>query len=170
MFWSLLGALLLLIMVRYAFQLDVPRIVFIFIIALSAILGDRNEIIALCICFIPMHESIDLYYALVICIAVYMFKYLKSVRFGYNLLIVLAVAIWELLHCFFTSFDIVQYWVYIIPFIILAVLMASDTKNLDYPFIVRAFAYSVLGITLILFIQPMLVTLQNYLEHNLLLK
>ena len=36
MFWSLLGALLLLIMVRYAFQIDVPRIVFLFIIALIA--------------------------------------------------------------------------------------------------------------------------------------
>ena len=152
-FWCLLVTLLLLIMVRYAFQTDVPRIVFLFIIALTAILGDRNEIVALCICFIPMHESIDFYYALVICVAIYMFKYLKSVRFGYNLLIVLAVAIWELLHCLFTSFDIVQYLVYIIPFIILAVLMASDAENLDYPFIVRAFAYSVLGITLILFIR-----------------
>ena len=40
-----------------------------------AFLGDRHEIIALCICFIPMHESIDFYYAIVICIAIYFFKF-----------------------------------------------------------------------------------------------
>ena len=153
LFWSLLGTLLLMIMVRYAFQTDVPRVLFLAIISLVAFCGDRSQIVALCMCFIPMHESIDFYYALVICIAVYMFKYLKSVRFGYNLLIVLAIAVWELLHCFSTSFDIVKFLVYIVPFIVLAVLIASDVKELDYPFIVRAFAYSTLGITLILFIR-----------------
>ena len=152
-FACLLGILLLLIMIRYAFQVDVPRILFLLIIGLIAALGDKNEIIAMCICSIPMHESIDFYYALVICLAVYVFKYHSSLSFGANLVLVLIITIWELLHCFATSFDIILFLTYIVPFVLLAILMASDTENVDYPFIVRAFAFSVLGISLILFVR-----------------
>lgn len=152
-FACLMGALLLLIMVRYAFQIDIPRILFLVIIGMIAIFGDRNEIVASFLCFIPMHESIDFYYAIVICCAIYIFKYYKSLSFGWNLVLVLIIAIWELLHCFLTSFDVVIYLSYIVPFVLLAIIMASDLKNLDYAFVVRSFAYCVAAITLILIVR-----------------
>lgn len=152
-FACLMGALLLLIMIRYAFQIDIPRIIFLLIIGMIAVFGDRNEIIAMCICCIPMHESIDFYYALVICIVVCVFKYYKSLSFGGHLVLLVAVMIWELLHCYFTSFDIVLYLSYIVPFVLLAVLMALNMENIDYPFIVRALALSVLAMEVILFVR-----------------
>ena len=42
-FCWLLGALILLIMIRYAFQIDVPRVVFLGIIGLIALLGIKNN-------------------------------------------------------------------------------------------------------------------------------
>ena len=86
--------MLLLIMLRYAFQIDIPRIIFLAIIAFIVILGDKDEIVALCICFIPLHESIDFFYALVISVAVYVFKYYKGFRFGANLVLLLSIMIW----------------------------------------------------------------------------
>lgn len=152
-FGLLLGLLLTLILIRYAFQVDIPRIVLLAVIALTALLGDKNEIIALCIAFIPMHESIDFYFALVICMAVYILRYFREFRIGYAVLLVFVVCIWEALHCLQSTFSVVDFLTCIIPFIIMSILMATDIEQLDYSFIVRLFSLSTLGIILILFIR-----------------
>lgn len=152
-FWCLLGLLLLLTMVRYALQIDVPRVVFLAVIAAIALLGDQDEIIAMCICCIPLHESIDFFYALVICIGVYVFKFYKQIRLGTNVLLLLLIIIWELLHCFLTQFDAITFLANMIPFIVLAVIMASNVEKLDYALVVRAFAWATLGVILVMFIR-----------------
>lgn len=152
-FWCMLGLLILLIMVRYAFQIDIPRIVLLVLIGMMALLGDRDEIVALCLCFIPMHESIDFFYALVICTCIYLVKYHSRIRFGTQILLIFIIIVWELLHCFLSEFSVVDFLSPIIPFIVLAVLMASDLEDLDYPFVVRAFAWATLGISFVLLIR-----------------
>ncbi len=152
-FGCLLGLLLLLIMTRYALQIDIPRFLFLLVIVLLVLLGDRDEIAAMCICCIPLHESIDFFYALVICICAYVIKGIRSIRIGTNVLLVLVLVIWELLHCFQTGFSPVDFLSNIIPLIVLTVLIASDTEGLDYPFIVRAFAWATLGVSLVLLIR-----------------
>lgn len=152
-FWCLLGLLLLLTMVRYALQIDLPRFVFLAVIGVIAIFGDRDEIIAMIICCIPLHESIDFFYALVICVGVYVVKFFQKLRLGPSLVLVFVVIAWELLHCFGTEFDPVAFLASVIPFIVLAVMMASDLENLDYALVVRAFAWATLGVILILFIR-----------------
>lgn len=152
-FGCLLCILLFLITVRYAFQIDIPRVIFLLVIAMIAAFGDRNEIIAMCICCIPLHESIDFYYALVICMAIYVLKYYRTLSFGANLVLLLAVMVWELLHCFSTSLNVILYLSYIVPFALLAIFMASDMKNVAYPFIIRAFSFTVLASFLMLFVR-----------------
>ena len=152
-FWVLLGLLLALIMMRYALQIDIPRILFLAIVGLIAFWGDRDEIIAVCISLIPMHASLDFFYALVLCSVVYIFKFHRQIRFGLNVLLVLLVAVWELLHCFSTSFSIVSFLTCVIPFIFLAILIASDVEKVNYHFIIRAFIWSIFGVSLMLFIR-----------------
>ena len=152
-FWCLFGLLLVLVSVRYALQIDIPRVLFLLIIGSIAVFGDRDEIVAMCMALIPMHESVDLFYSLVICFAVYVFKYHSQFRFGYNVLLVVFIAVWELLHCFFTSFSIVFYLTCVIPFIILAILIASDAEKLDYPFMIRALAWAVLGTCIMMLVR-----------------
>ena len=161
-FWCLLGTLLLLIMTRYAFQVDIPRVVLLAVIGVIALLGDRDEIIAMCICFIPMHESIDFFYALVLCTAVYILKYHQKIHIGSSVLLVVIITVWELLHCFFTDFSVIDLLTYIIPFVVIAVLMSSDTEGLNYSFVVRAFAWSTCGISLVL-----LVRVLHYSGYNI---
>ena len=135
-FVCLLGLLLLMIMTRYAFQIDLPRLAFLGMIGLIALLGDQDEITAMIIACIPLHESIDFFYALVLCTAVYVCKFYRQIRLGTNVLLVLVIILWELLHCLRSSFSPVEFLSCVIPFIILAVLMASDVEKMDYGFVV----------------------------------
>lgn len=152
-FWCLLGLLFLLILTRYALQIDIPRLAFLLVIAVIVLLGDQDEIVAMCMCFIPLHESIDFFYALAIAVGVYVFRYHRRLRLGTNILLVVLVAVWELLHCFRETFSVVEFLTYIIPFLVLVVMMSSKTEELDYPFIVRAFSWAVLGTSLVMLLR-----------------
>ena len=90
-FACLLGLLLLLIMTRYAFQIDVPRVIFLAVIGLIVLLGEQDEITAMIIACIPLHESIDFFYALVLCTVVYVGKFYRQIRLGTNVLLVLVI-------------------------------------------------------------------------------
>ena len=90
-FVCLLGLLLLMIMTRYAFQIDLPRLAFLGMIGLIALLGDQDEITAMIIACIPLHESIDFFYALVLCTVVYVCKFYRQIRLGTNVLLVLVI-------------------------------------------------------------------------------
>ncbi len=152
-FWWLLGLLLLLIMIRYAFQTDIPRMIFLLVIGLAVLFGDRDEIVAMSMCCIPLHESIDFFYALVICTVVYVCKNFRQIRLGTNVMLVILIIVWELLHCFRTSFSVVSFLSNIIPFIVLAVMMASNLCDLDYAFVVRAMSWTTLSVTLVLLVR-----------------
>lgn len=152
-FWCLLGLLILLIMVRYAFQTDIPRVIFLCVIGLIVVLGDRDEILAMIMCCIPLHESIDFFYALVLCTGVYIFKNFRQMRMGTNMLLVLLLIVWELLHCLGTSFSVINFLSNVIPFLVLAVIMACDMRETDYSLVVRAVSWATLGVTLVLLVR-----------------
>ena len=88
-FICLLGVLLTALAIRYAFQINIPRILLTILIFLIALLGDRNEIIALIICCIPLHEAVNLFYSLVGCVCVYLIKFHRSIRVGSSILVLL---------------------------------------------------------------------------------
>ena len=152
-FWCLLGLLLLLIMVRYGFQTDIPRVAFLLVIGLIAIFGDRDEILAMLMCCIPLHESVDFFYAVVLCTVVYVCKQFHKLRLETNVMLVVLIVLWELLHCFGTSFSVINFLSNVIPFLVLAVIMTSDLRDMDYAFIVRAVSWTTLGVTLVLLVR-----------------
>lgn len=139
-FWILLAALLALVLVRYSFQINFPKAVFLAMVGLICLLGNQNEIIAMIICCIPLHGSIDFFFALAICMAVYLCRYWRKIRIVPGIASVLFMMIWELLHCFGTSFSVVTYLTYFLPFLVLVIVICSDVKSVDYFFVVRAFA------------------------------
>lgn len=145
-FTCLLALLLTAIAIRYAFQIDIPRIVFTVLFILIALLGDRNEICALIICCVPLHESVDMFYTLVACVLIYVFKFHRSLRVNASILIFLLMIIWELLHCFGLSFSPIQFLSSIIPLIVLTVFLCMDHSDLDYPLIVRALSCTTLSV------------------------
>lgn len=146
-FYMLLAVLLLLLILRYAFMIEIPRLVLTGIIALIAIFGDKNEIMAIAMCCIPMHEAVDFYYAIVICAGVYVFKYPSRIRIGYSSILLFAMIIWELLHCFTPDSTIRLIIVAVAPLIFLAIVMWMDVSDIDYVFVVRSMAITAISVS-----------------------
>lgn len=148
-FYTLLLLLLGLIFIRYSLQIDLSRAFFLAIVVLIACLGDRDEVIAMCVCCIPLHESLDLFYAEVLCIAVYLVKFWREIRLSQAILPILVMILWELLHCFGQPFSPVGFITDCVPLLLLAVVMCGS-KKYDYDFIARAYALTATGACIIL--------------------
>lgn len=139
-FYSLLAFLLGLISLRYALQIDIPPVLFLVIIICMALFGDLNEICCICICCIPLHESIDLFYALAFCVSIIAIKYPRKIELNLAVAPIYAMIVWELLHCIRSDFSIMTFIVNCIPLLVLAIFMCIDARKIDYCYIGRAFA------------------------------
>ena len=150
-FACLLSVLLGLIFCRYALQVNIPRAVFLGILTVMAVWGTQTEILALFLTLIPLHESVDFYYALLICLGIYVWKYYRKIRIHPAVLLVLGLILWELLHCFSPELSFLEILIPILPLLVLAVVLASDLSETDYGFLIRAFASSTasIGITML---------------------
>ena len=147
----LLGFLLLLIFCRYALQINIPKILYLAIIAIIAAQGSQTEIISVILCLIPLHESVDFYYSLAVCTVIYVLKYYRRIRINRVVLLVLALMGWELLHCFSPGISPVDIIIPIVPLVVLALLMASDLSELDYAFAVRVLAFGTVSVCITMF-------------------
>lgn len=136
-FYALLALLFVLLMVRYGLQIEIPRIAVTIVILAIAAIGTNNEIFAITMSCIPLHEAVDFFYALVGCALVYLVKNYKRIRVNFSAVLILAMAVWELLHCFGESFSVRSYLGSIIPLLFLLVVMSSRCDEIDYGFVVR---------------------------------
>lgn len=148
-FYTLLLLLLGLIFIRYSLQIDLPRVFFLAMVVFIAFLGNRDEVVAMCMCCIPLHESLDLFYAEVLCMAVYLVKFWREIRLNQAVLPILVMILWELLHCFGEPFSLAGFITDCVPFLLLAVVMCGS-KKYDYDFIARAYALTATGACIIL--------------------
>ena len=142
-FFALLGLLLLCCFVRYTFQINIPQVVFLGISFLMAVTGDPDEIIAMCMCCIPLHNFFEFAFAILFGIICYVVKYGNRIRLNRSVIPVILMVLWELLHCFGIKVNIMQFGGHTVAWIMIAVLMCSSKENFDYDFIVRAFALTI---------------------------
>lgn len=163
-FYCLLALLLVLIALRYALQIDVPPAIFLVIIVCMALFGDLNELVCICICCIALHESIDLFYALTFCILIFAVKFRKEIRISAVVIPILAMVIWELLHCFRPDFSLITYISSCIPLLMLALFMCIDVGKFDYAYIARAFAVTLAAICLMLLLKLLYLSDFNILK------
>lgn len=139
-FYILLAFLCFLLFARYGLQIGVPRILLTATIALIALLGDQNEILAIVMCCIPWHEAVDFSYALVSCAGIYVLKFQRRIRINMAVVLTLIIIAWELLHCFEAGFSLMSFLFSMVPLIFLAVVLCVDVEGTDYAFIVRIMA------------------------------
>lgn len=135
--FTLLSAM---IFVRYGLQINIPRVLALVPIVAIALLGNQTEVIAICMCLIPLHESLDFYYALVSAVAIYVCRYYSRIKINTSFILLIFIIIWELLHCFTAVFSPIAFVTSLAPIIALVVFLCSDFSELDYAFLVRAVA------------------------------
>ena len=152
-FYFLLTLLSAVIFIRYGLQINIPRELALVPIVAIAVLGTQTEIMAILMCLIPIHESHDFDIALILVIAVYLIKYYEKIKIGGSFFLMLLIMLWELLHCFTSSFSPMNLNVSLAPIIALTLIICSDFSELDYDFLVRAVAFAAVVTSLTMLIQ-----------------
>lgn len=141
-FYSLLSLILLLSFVRYSLQVDIPRMLMALVAVLIACVGDRDEILAMCICCMPLQEALDVYVTLGLCIVIYVVKFSEDIRLDKSIVPVLLVFLWELIHCFGEPFYPQSFFAIFIPYLLLLVVMCRGGEKCDYAFVVRVLSFA----------------------------
>ncbi len=140
-FYALMTLLFALILVRYAFQVDIPRIVLTAVVVLMAFVGDQNEALAVLMCCIPMHEAVDFYYSILLCAIIYVLKSLKSFKItAVTIVVIFSMVVYELLHCFYDDFSFRLFLVNISTILVILAVMGVGLQNINYVLIVRMMA------------------------------
>ena len=134
-----------LVFVRYAFGINIPGILLTAVIIAIAAIGDRDEIIAISMCCIPLHEAIDFYISLAFCAMILAIKCYDRIRIGFIAILCVVMIIWELLHFFSPGSDLRLLITSLIPLAFLAIFLSCDVSNINYAFIVRSVAYVTVG-------------------------
>lgn len=139
-FYCLLFLFFVLCYARYAMQISFPRMVLLAMIVMMAFLGNEHEILAVCVCCIPLHSTFHFFYGLLICMAVFVVKYHSLICINLSVLPFFFMIIWELLHCFTLDFSIISFGSDFLPFLLLMLIMCIKMDRIDYAFITRALA------------------------------
>lgn len=129
-----------LLVVRYSLGIDIPRIILTSIIIVTAFMGNRNEILAILLCCISLHEAIDFYIAIFACIVILFIKNHSCVKIKIVIASGFLMILWELLHCFVHDISFTSLVITLVPIVVLIMMMSFDVSEIDYPFIVRAVA------------------------------
>jgi len=99
-FLLLITLLISLVFVRYTFSIDIPKLFLTLVILLVALLGNRDEILAIALCCIPLHEAVDFYISIAICTVIWTVKSFRNVKIRFPFILCLAIISWELMHFF----------------------------------------------------------------------
>jgi len=151
-FLLLITLLISLVFVRYTFSIDIPKLFLTLVILLVALLGNRDEILAIALCCIPLHEAVDFYISIAICTVIWTVKSFRNVKIRFPFILCLAIISWELMHFFIKGFDLRIMITSLIPFLFVAMILSSDVSDIDYVFITRTVAVGsiVVGFMLLL--------------------
>lgn len=141
----LLGLLILLFLI-YAFNIPIPTALLSLLMITVMCLGNQDEILAISMCCIPLHSTVDFYLVMGVSVILYTLKYYRQIKVGIFVLFILFLVLWEFLHCFDTRFDLKTTIGTLMVMILLAVVVSSDLRNMDYPFIVRVVAIASLNV------------------------
>lgn len=141
-FYGLLSLLLLLCFIRYTFQINIPQILLLGIACFMAVVGDEDEVVAMCMCCIPLYTCFEYAYAVLFGMVVYVVKFGGKMRLNLTIIPVLLMVLWETAHCFGFDFAIAQYAGRFVAFLLLAMLMCCNKERFDYAFVVRMYAVS----------------------------
>lgn len=141
-FYSLLSLILLLSFVRYSLQVNIPRGLLALLAVFIACVGDRDEILAVCICCMPLQECLDMYYTLGFCVILYVVKFSEDIRLDKTIVPILLIFLWELIHCLGEPFNPQSFFTIFVPYILMIVVMCRGGENCDYGFVARALAFT----------------------------
>lgn len=156
--------LLLGIALRNVFHVNIPIILFLALVAGLACIGDESDIIALCIAMMPLSKAFQYKYALLVCIAIYITKFvvfrrIKTFHINLGVFAIFIMIVWELLHAVDINFSFVEYFRSITELIFIIFLFALvKIDNLKFDYIVMLLAITTIFMAFLVLIVQMQTT------------
>ena len=148
-------AMFVLMVARYLVGIDIPAIAFLAVTLLPTWFGTKSEQLAMVASCIPLSVAFQYKYALLILsVAILIRNHWKVNRSG-AIMLVMAMAIWELWHAFYGRFDYVEYLRDFAELILLGIVLSTDLYELDYKLVIRGLAISVVGVCVIMLVMQM---------------
>lgn len=143
-------AMFVLMVARYLLEIDVPAIAFLAVTLLPAWFGTKSEQLAMVASCIPLSVAFQYKYALLILSAAILIRNHWKLNRSGAIMVVMAMAIWELWHAFYGHFEYVEYLRDFAELILLGVVLSIDLYELDYKLIIRSLSISVVGVCMIM--------------------
>lgn len=151
LFWGLFAVLMLFLFFRYALMIMFPPLVFVAILALIAFVGDRDEILAVCMMCIPLSMIIPYYYVIIFCAVIYFGKYGNDIHLGFSFIPILLIVGWELCHCFSDNSTLKEIMAMMVPYLLILWLLSTrNLQSVDYGLVVRPFSFLMMWLCVIL--------------------
>ncbi len=135
---------------RYSFDLNIPQFILTSVVLFIALIGDKNEVLAISMCCIPLHSIIDFYLAIGICVIMYIFKNIRTLKVGPAITLGIIMVLWEVLHCILGELDIKVTIGAMTVLVYLLVVMSSDLSDVDYGFVTRSLAIASICVCVLL--------------------
>jgi len=142
--------LLCMIFLKYSVQIDFSEYILLAIFICTAFISDRNELIALSVCCIPFISSFHYIYAILVCEILLIYKLKNEIRIKAEVVILIILIVWELLHCFTLGAVIKDGMTFILPYALCFIIMFSNVERVDYLFVMRVLAIATLWMCLVL--------------------
>lgn len=153
LFYSFIVCFLALVFFRNVIGVGIPVILLLAAFVGFSVFCDRDEMIALFVCCIPLSTVFQYKYAILICLVIYFVKFNKEVRITPAIIPLICLMGWELLHGFGYDFSIVEFLRGFTELILLTFIIMLSNKKFDYTFIFRVFAFCVVGLMVIMLIR-----------------
>lgn len=140
MFWPCLVIFLILLFLRDYVGVGVSSFAFLILSLLIACGSDKSEVIAFCLCCIPMLNAFQSKYGLLICMIVYIIRFSRNLRITAPFFSMFLLMVWEILHCIEGEFSVVGILRLFAELIFCSLLMSCEIGGLDFKRIIRSFA------------------------------
>lgn len=120
---------------------SIPLIIFLILSFAVAAFADKSEIVAFCFCCIPVLNAFQSKYAFLICMGVYIIRFVKIKTIPTYMLPIGFLIVWEIMHGFISDLSIVEVFRLFAELLFCCFVMGLSTEDIDFKKIVRSMAF-----------------------------
>lgn len=142
-------------MMRNAFDISIPVLLFLIISCVPVIWGNNSTIVAVGLSCIPFSTGFQYKFALFACILALIIKNRKKLFLNRMVIYVFIMMAWEILHFVCGDFSLIEMFRCFAELVFFAVVTCIDFDDLDYKTIFRVLSLGVVGICCIMLFMQM---------------
>lgn len=161
--WLSLGAMLLIVLARLGFGINIPVFSLLAISIVPVLLGSPSQMLAMALTFIPLATAFQYKYAILLFLIIGGIRYRRELSFSRIIPIIIAMMIWELAHVD-GSFSFSMYLRNFTELLFLGFIASIKWKDINYKLIARSLAIATIGVSLIIIYIQIKGGLESFME------